>query len=120
MLREAQAENLYIITGYTDMRKGANGLLQIIQGQYALDPYTDSLFLFCGRNARKLKALYWEGDGFLLLSKSLSSEEGRYRWPRSADEARNLSREEFTWLMQGLSVDQPKAIRKTNAKYDLY
>ena len=46
MLREAKAENLYIITGYTDMRKGANGLLQIIQGQYNLDPYTDSLFLF--------------------------------------------------------------------------
>ena len=57
MLREAQAENLYIITGYTDMRKGANGLLQIIQGQYSLDPYTDSLFLFCGRNARKIKAV---------------------------------------------------------------
>ena len=116
MLREAQAENLYIITGYTDMRKGVKGLLQIIQGQYSLDPYTDSLFLFCGRNARKIKALYWEGDGFLLLNKSLSSEKGRYHWPRSAEEARNLSREEYTWLMQGLSVDQPKAIRKTKMK----
>ncbi len=112
MLREAKAENLYLICGYTDMRKGSNGLIQIIQGQYNLDPYSDSLFLFCGRNARKLKALYWEGDGFLLMSKSLSSKEGKYRWPRNADEARNLTKEQFTWLMQGLSVDQPKAIKK--------
>lgn len=120
MLREANVENLYLICGYTDMRKGANGLIQIIQGQYNLDPYSDSLFLFCGRNARKLKALYWEGDGFLLMSKALSSKEGKYHWPRNADEARNLTKEQFIWLMQGLSVDQPEAIRKTKEKYDLF
>jgi transposase len=120
MLREANAENLYLITGYTDMRKGLMSLVEIVQSQYNLDPYTDSLFLFCGRNARKLKALYWEGDGFLLMSKSLSSKESKYHWPRNADEARNLTRDQFTWLMQGLSVDQPKVIRKTNEKFDLY
>lgn len=120
MLRETDAANLYLICGYTDMRKGINGLLQIVTSRYELDPYEDSLFLFCGRNARKLKALYWEGDGFLLMSKALSSKEGRYRWPRSAEEARNLSREQFMWLMQGLSIDQPRAIRKSTEKYDLY
>lgn len=120
MLKEAKAENLYLICGYTDMRKGIQGLIQIIQGEYHLDPCTDSLFLFCGRNARKLKALYWEGDGFLLMSKTLMSKEGKYQWPRNVEEARKLTRDQYMWLMQGLKIEQPRAIKNTTEKYEFY
>lgn len=120
MLRETTIPNIYVVCGRTDMRKGQMGLLQIVQSKYNLDPYTDSLFLFCGRNARKIKGLYWEGDGFLLLSKTLSSDGGRFRWPKNTEEAKLLTKEQFVWLMQGLSIEQPKAIKKTTFKYDLY
>ena len=62
-------KTVYIVTGYTDMRKGIDGLAAIVQGKLLLDPYSKALFLFCGKNPRKLKGLLWEGDGFLLLSK---------------------------------------------------
>ena len=71
MLKETDILNLYIICDTTDMRKGLKGMLEIVTAKYKLDPYSDSLFLFCGRNKRKIKALCWEGDGFLLMSKSL-------------------------------------------------
>ena len=63
----------------------------------------NTLFLFCGRSASKIKGLLWEGDGFLLLYKRVES--GRFSWPRTSDELRSLSPEQFRWLMRGFSVD---------------
>ena len=42
----SQVEKIYIRCGYTDMRKQLNGLLDIIQYNFKLDPYSNSLFLF--------------------------------------------------------------------------
>lgn len=52
----------------------------------------------------------WEPDGFVLLYKRLSVE-GRYRWPRNKEETRSLTWREFDWLMSGLDIEQPKAIK---------
>lgn len=108
---------IYIITGYTDMRKSFDGLMAIIRDTYQLDPYANALYLFCGRDARKLKALHFDKDGFVLLQKRLDGS-GRFAWSRNAAEARLLSRQEFRWLMEGLSIDQPKAIRGGGRKRD--
>lgn len=43
---------------------------------------------------------------------------GRFQWPRNASEARLLTRQEFRWLMEGLSIDQPKAIKSGGKKKD--
>ena len=67
------AENIYIACGYTDMRKSIDGLASIVQQQFHLDPFSNSLFLFCGRNRDRMKALLWEGDGFILLYKRLEN-----------------------------------------------
>ncbi|MFQ6844142.1 MAG: IS66 family insertion sequence element accessory protein TnpB [Lachnospiraceae bacterium] len=50
--------NVYVITGRTDMRKSFDSLILLIQDTYQLDPYSKSVFLFCGRDTSKLKALY--------------------------------------------------------------
>ena len=101
------AETIYIACGYTDLRRGIDGLASIVQQQFNLDPFMRTLFLFCGRRCDRIKALYWEGDGFVLLYKRLES--GSFQWPRTEQEARQLSPRQFRWLMEGLSVDQPKA-----------
>ena len=67
VLAEIDVDNIYVVCGYTDMRKSINGLTAIIVQQYQMRPNDRCLFLFCGRRADRMKALLWEGDGFLLL-----------------------------------------------------
>jgi transposase len=107
-------KKIYIACGYTDLRYGVDGFASIIQNQYHLDPFdTGTLFLFCGRRSDRIKGLLWEGDGFLLLYKRLS--DGSFRWPRSVEDMRHLSAEQFKRLMSGFTIDS--SIRKTNPKY---
>ena len=108
---------IYIITGRTDMRKSFDGLMSIIRDTYKMDPYSKAMYLFCGRNCGKIKALYFDRDGFVLLSKRLEGH-GRFQWPRNASEAKLLTRQEFRWLMEGLSIEQPKAIKQDNKAKD--
>ena len=63
------ASKVYLACGYTDMRKSIDGLSAIVQQNFRLSPFEDSLFLFSGHRRDRLKALYWEGDGFVLLNK---------------------------------------------------
>lgn len=101
------ADKVYIACGYTDLRRGIDGLAGMVQQQFQLDPFTNTLFLFCGRKRDRLKGLYWERDGFVLLYKRLES--GSFQWPRNKEEARELSGQQYRWLMEGLAVEQPKA-----------
>lgn len=117
MLKEMRFPQVYLVCGYTDMRRGIDGLAAIVQQNYRLEPCSGSLFLFCGRRRDRLKALLWEEDGFLLMYKRLDN--GGFQWPRSESEVRLLTREQYVWLMQGLSTEQPKAIQKAKKYTDI-
>ena len=103
------ADHVYIACGYTDLRKGIDGLSVLVQQEFDLDPFTNTLFLFCGRRRDRIKGLYWEQDGFVLLYKRL--ERGVYQWPRNEQEVREITAQQYRWLMEGLKVEQPKAHR---------
>ena len=107
MLRDAVFDNflgVYIVCGYTDLRLGIDSLAAIIETKYHLPIFVpNTLFLFCGRRANKIKGLVWEGDGFLLITKRV--EDGRFSWPRNSTEARAISSYQFSWLMKGFSID---------------
>lgn len=80
---------VYIACGYTDLRRGIDGLANLVKSQFQMDSFQRALFLFCGRRRDRLKALYWEGDGFLLLYKRLES--GSFQWPRNTEEVQALT-----------------------------
>ena len=99
--------------GRTDLRLGIDGLCAAVRHQLGLDPFQKNvLFMFCGRSPTKIKCLVWEGDGFLLLYKRL--QDGRYQWPRTTQEVREMSQEQFEWLMSGLPIEP--SIRKIKPK----
>ena len=106
--------NYYVACGYTDLRRCIDGLASIVHLQYGKELKEDSLFLFCGRRTDRIKALYWSGDGYVLLYKRLNN--GEFQWPRNAEQLRKLDPQAFRWLMEGLKIDQPKAIRKQEPK----
>lgn len=107
MLRDADPTTftaVYIVCGYTDMRYGMDTLAAIIEHRYKLKIFVpNTLFLFCGRKANRIKGLVWEGDGFLLLTKRVDS--GRFAWPRSSSDARKLTPTQYKWLMKGFNIE---------------
>ncbi|WP_292145848.1 IS66 family insertion sequence element accessory protein TnpB [Butyrivibrio sp.] len=95
---------VYVVCGYTDLRCGIDSLAAIIERKYKVNLFVpNTLFLFCGRSSTRIKGLLWEGDGFLLLYKRV--EQGRFVWPRTSEELRQLRPEQFKWLMQGFALD---------------
>ncbi|EGW42005.1 IS66 family insertion sequence element accessory protein TnpB, partial [Desulfosporosinus sp. OT] len=66
MLNSASGfDQIYIVCGYTDLRRGIDGLSALIQQKFQLNPFQNVLFLFCGRRTDRIKGLVWENDGFL-------------------------------------------------------
>jgi len=104
MLKNLSADNIYIVYGHTDMRKPIDGLAGIVQQQYQLDLFNNSAFLFCGRRRDHLKVLLWEDDVFLLLYKRLEGD--KINWPRSKQEVRNLTHEQYIWLSVHFLLDK--------------
>ena len=104
---------MYIACGYTDLRKGIDGLATLVQSQFQLDPFTNTLFLFCGRRKDRIKALYWEGNGFVLLYKRLES--GSFQWPRNGEEVRKADSAAIP-LADGGPADRPAQGAQTNGR----
>ena len=107
MLDYSRVENYYIACGYTDMRKQIDGLVAVVEMQFGQKVEERSMFLFCGQRADRIKALYWDGTGYVLLYKRL--QEKRFQWPRNERELKLLTKQEFRLLMEGLSIVQKKA-----------
>ena len=110
-------QNIFIVCGHTDMRCDAALDCNVITDKYDLDLFNDAIFLFCGRKKDRYKALYWDRDGFMLLYKRI--ENGNLQWPKDQDEVKKLTSQELRWLLEGLSIQQPKAIKpaKTGCLY---
>ena len=83
-----QLRGIYLVCGKTDLRRGIDGLVDVVKEQFELNPYNHALYLFCGTRKDRFKALYWDGDGFVLLYKRI--EDGRIQWPTNQDEVRKL------------------------------
>ena len=103
--------------GTVDLRKGIDGLATIIGDKYGQNPFEKgTLFLFCGKRSDRCKGLLWMGTGFLLLYKRL--EDGSFSWPRTPEEAAELTRDQYQMLMQGLNPIVPK-IKEVHPKHVL-
>ena len=107
----SMVDEIYVVCGYTDMRKSIDGLCAIIVDQLHFRPDSKSaIYLFCGKRCDRIKVLMYESDGFVLLYKRLNVLSGRYRWPRNKSEVRSITCRQFGWLMSGLEIEQPRAI----------
>jgi len=101
---------IIISVGRSDLRRGIDGLSAMIRLKYNLDPLEkDTLFLFCGSRSDRIKGILWTGDRFVMIYIRLA--DGHFHWPRTEEEARTLSGEEFLRLMNGFTID-PSVGRK--------
>jgi transposase len=71
---------VHLALGYTDMRKGMDGLAMLVQETLKKDPFSGHLFAFRGKRAQIVKVLFWDGNGLCLFTKRL--DRGGFVWPR--------------------------------------
>jgi transposase len=100
MTVDLNAVKIYIRPGATDLRKAANGLTVLVQEQMELDPLSGSVYLFCNKGRRLLKAVWWDRTGFWLAQKRL--EEARFPWPEDGEAAKELNAEQVGMLLSGI------------------
>ncbi|HTP77419.1 MAG TPA: IS66 family insertion sequence element accessory protein TnpB [Rhizomicrobium sp.] len=99
---------IHLALGYTDMRKGFDGLSVLVQQVLQRDPFSGHMFVFRGRNATLMKVLYWDGNGLCLFSKRL--ERGRFVWPSVSDRGGTivLSPAQLSMLIEGIDWRAPE------------
>ena len=91
---------IFIRPGKTDLRKAVNGLTGIVEQQMAGEVFSGNVYIFCNRERKLLKALWWERNGFWLSQKRL--EKDRFPWPQTGEAVQELSGEEITMLLSGI------------------
>ena len=107
-----------VAVGRTDMRLGIDGLAAV-RMRYGLDPLDKgTLFLFCGKKKDRFKGLLWTGDRFIMLYVRLA--DGSFQWPRTEDEARELTGGQFMRLMEGYTIDPCSRSGKDPAPKERY
>jgi transposase len=100
MTLDLQRVKIYIRPGVTDMRKAAAGLTALVQEEMKGDPFSGSVYIFCNRQRKLLKAVWRDKTGFWLSQKRL--EKDTYPWPESGEEARELNAGELQMLLAGI------------------
>lgn len=83
MLQITPQMKILVAVEPADFRKGIDGLVQLCKDSLQQDPFTGAVFVFRNRRRTAIKALIYDGQGFWLCHKRLSS--GRFRyWPSVA------------------------------------
>lgn len=85
------------------MRRGAQGLMAIVEGEMNLDPFSAKLFVFCNRGRTIIKAVAREGNVFILLVKHI--EKARFIWPSDLTmDCVQLTAQQVSWLLDGYDL----------------
>jgi len=93
-----------------DFRKGIDGLARLCKAELLSDPFSGAVFVFRNRRATAIKLLAYDGQGFWLAQKRLSS--GKFmHWPAATDgaAARTLQAHELAVLLSGGDPEGTKA-----------
>ncbi len=101
---------VHIAVGYTDMRKGMDGLAMLVEKMLMQDPFSGQLFAFRGRRANLIKIMFWDGNGLCLFTKRL--DQGGFIWPQLGDHGGRvvLSPAQLSLLIEGIDWRAPERV----------
>ena len=91
---------IFIRPGYTDLRKAINGLTAMVEQQMSGEPFSGSIYMFCNKERKLLKAVWWDRNGFWLCQKRLEQE--KFPWPQTTEAVQELSSEQLLMLLDGI------------------
>lgn len=82
MIGPSGAVRVLLATRPVDFRRGMDGLALLVRETLGADPFCGTVFAFRSKRADRLKLLFFDGTGVVLVSKRL--EAGAFRWPKRA------------------------------------
>lgn len=105
MLKEMPFKRVIVCCGRVDLRRGVDGLAAYVRLNYGMEPLEKgTLFLFCGIRNDRIKGLFFEGAGTVMLYYRLAPG-NKFQWPRTPDEAREITPEQYRRLLDGFTLD---------------
>ena len=113
MLSLASTLRIFLAVEPADMRKGFDGLSQLVRDRIAQDPLSGHLYVFRNRRRDRLKILYWDRDGFALWYKRL--EKGTFRFPEARDGRVEVTPGEMAAVLEGIDLTHARR----QARYSL-
>jgi transposase len=118
MLNLPPAVRIWLGVEHVDMRKSFDSLAELVRRQLQADPLSGHLFVFRNRHGDRLKLLYWDEDGFVIVYKRL--EAGTFHFPTAAAGTRSVSirAADLLMLLDGVdfaSVKRGRRYRRTVA-----
>ena len=91
---------IFIRPGITDLRKAVNGLSALVEKGMNGEPFSGSVYIFCNKGRKLIKAIWWDRNGFWLSQKRL--EKDKFPWPLTSEAVQELSSEQLTMLLAGI------------------
>lgn len=107
---------VYISRERVDLRKSYEGLGLLVQGELEMNPLSGFIFVFFNRDSNKVKALYWDRNGFCIWQKRL--EKGTFRIPSIESAKWELSFQDLQIILAGFDIS--KLPRRQVADYSNY
>jgi len=104
---------IWLATRATDLRKSFDSLAELVRQQLAADPLSGQLFVFRNKRADRVKLLYWDEDGFVIIYKRL--EAGTFRFPQADAAGVEIRAADLQMLLDGIdlaSVKRQKRYRR--------
>ena len=101
---------IWLATRATDLRKSFDGLAELVRQQLRGDPLSGQLFIFRNKRADRVKLLYWDEDGFVIVYKRL--EAGTFRFPAADAEGVEIRAAELQMLLDGVDLDSVKRSKR--------
>jgi transposase len=110
MLTGAGSARVFLATAPVDLRRGHDGLCALVRAVYDRDPYDGSVFAFVGRRGDRIKLLYWDRGGFVLVYKRL--ERGRFKLPQVPHSATSVTLDaaSLAMLLDGVDLSSVRRI----------
>jgi transposase len=93
-----------------DFRKGVDGLAALVRDSMGADPFSGTVYVFRAKRADRIKLVFWDGTGVVLVAKRL--EEGQFRWPKVEDGVVRLTATELQAFLEGLDWTRVHAPRQ--------
>jgi transposase len=112
MIGPSGTVRILVATKPVDFHKGADGLAALVRDTMGADPFSGAVYVFRAKRADRVKLVFWDGTGVVLVAKRMES--GEFRWPKVQDGALHLSAAEFSALLEGLDWRRGHAPRPTS------